>query len=227
MSQGKFIFSSIITTLVFPVLILFAAGNWYWVEGWIFALWTDAMILSNMIYLYRKDPALLAERSKWPGSDNQKVWDQYLLIGIYVMGLVWFVIMPLDAERFRWSPSFPLWLRILGGIALGPAFYLIYAATAENTFLSTMVRIQRERNQRVISTGVYSLVRHPLYLGALLMLLGAPFLLGSLSGLAVGLIGALILVGRIIGEEQMLTNELEGYRDYRKRVPYRLIPLVW
>ena len=227
MSLGRFIFGSLITILIFPAVILFLSGDWLWLEGWIFSLWCDAMVLSNVIYLYLKDPALLAERSKAPGSDNQKQWDKYLLIGIYLWALVWFILMPLDAKRFGWSPVFPVWLKVLGGVALLPALYLIYQATVENTYLSTLVRIQTERKQHVISTGVYGFVRHPLYLGCLLMVLGAPLLLGSLYGFIIGFIGVLVVAGRIIGEENMLVNELEGYEDYKKKVKYRLVPFVW
>ncbi len=227
MTVGRFIFSSLITILIIPAVILFLSGNWLWLEGWIFSLWFDAMVLSNMTYLYWKDPALLAERSKAPGSDNQKQWDKYLIIGIYLWALVWFIIMPLDAKRFGWSPLFPVWLKVLGGVALLPALYLIYQATVENTYLSTLVRIQTDRKQHVISTGVYGFVRHPLYLGCLLMTLGAPLLLGSLYGFIIGFIGVIAVVGRIIGEENMLVNELEGYEEYKKKVTYRLVPFVW
>jgi len=143
------------------------------------------------------------------------------------MALVWFFIMPLDAKRFGWSPSFPVWLKVLGVVALLPSLFLIYRSTVENTYLSTLVRIQTDRKQKVISTGVYGLVRHPLYLGVLLMLLGAPLLLDSICGLIIGLIGIISLVGRIIGEEKMLVNKLEGYEDYKKKVKNRLIPYVW
>lgn len=227
MTVGRFIFSSLITILIFPAVILFLSGDWLWLEGWIFSLWFDAMVLSNMMYLYWRDPALLAERSKAPGSDNQKQWDKYLIIGIYLWALVWFIIMPLDAKRFGWSPLFPVWLKVLGGVALLPALYLIYQATVENTYLSTLVRIQTDRKQHVISTGVYGFVRHPLYLGCLLMTLGAPLLLGSLYGFIIGFIGVIAVVGRIIGEENMLVNELEGYEEYKKKVTYRLVPFVW
>jgi protein-S-isoprenylcysteine O-methyltransferase Ste14 len=227
MPAGRFIFGSIITILIFPAVILFLSGDWLWLEGWIFSLWCDAMVLSNVIYLYLKDPALLAERSKAPGSDNQKRWDKYLLIVIYLWALLWFIVMPLDAKRFGWSPIFPVWLKVLGGVALFPALYLIYQATVENTYLSTLVRIQTERKQHVISTGVYGFVRHPLYLGCLLMVLGAPLLLGSLYGFIIGFIGVLVVAGRIIGEENMLVNELEGYEEYKQKVKYRLVPFVW
>jgi len=226
-SMGGFIFNSLFIIILFPAIILPVSGNWFWVEGWIFSLWFDAMVLSNYVYLYLYDPALLAERSKAPGSDNQKKWDKVILSGAYVMWLAWFILMPLDAQRFGWSPAFPVWLKVIGGLALIPSLYFIYRATVENTFLSTMVRIQTDRKQQVISTGVYGFVRHPLYLGVLLMLFGAPLLLGSLFGFIISLIALVVLAGRIIGEEKMLVNELEGYEDYKKKVKYRLIPYIW
>jgi protein-S-isoprenylcysteine O-methyltransferase Ste14 len=170
---------------------------------------------------------LLAERSKAVGADNQKSWDTYLLSLIYLMAIAWLILMPLDASRFGWSPTFPVWLKVLGGVALLPALYLIYRATVENTFLSARVRIQTDRKQQVISTGVYGFVRHPLYLGCLLMLLGAPLLVGSIYGLGLSLIAVVVLVARIIGEEKMLVTELEGYEDYKKKVIFRLVPLIW
>lgn len=227
MSPTALIVNVVMSALFFPSLILFLAGNWRWVEGWLFALWFVAMLEFNIIYLYWKDPALLAERTKAPGTGNQQSWDKYLMVAILVIALLWLVVLPLDAERFHWSPSFPLWLKILGGVALLPAWYLIERTTMENTFLSAQVRIQGERQQQVITTGVYGLVRHPLYLGCALMMLGAPLLIGSVYGLLISALGLLLLVGRIVGEERMLLEELDGYAAYRQKVKYRLIPFVW
>jgi protein-S-isoprenylcysteine O-methyltransferase Ste14 len=108
-----------------------------------------------------------------------------------------------------------------------PSLYFIFQSTAENTFASTMVRIQKERKQQVISTGVYGFVRHPMYLGAVFMIFGAPLLLGSIGGLMIAGLALLVLLFRIVGEENMLMNELEGYSEYVKRVRYRLIPFIW
>lgn len=227
MSPVSLILNIVMTTLFFPTLILILAGNWRWVEGWIFSLWMVVMILFTTIYLYFKDPALLAERTKRPGSENQKPWDKFLLVGIFAIAILWLIILPLDAQRFRWSPAFPLWLKILGGVALIPALYLIERAPMQNTYLSTMVRIQDERKQRVITTGVYGFVRHPLYLGCTLMMFGAPLLVGSVVGLIITLIGMIAIIGRIIGEEKMMLEELEGYQEYKQKVKYRLIPLIW
>ncbi len=223
----KLVLNSLVTILFFPAIVLLAAGDWRWIEGWIFSLWFVAMVLSATIYLAIRDPALLAERSRVRFAENQKTWDKYVLISIYVVMLTWFIVMPLDARRFRWSPEFPVWLKVVGGLMLIPALYFIFESTAENTFASTMVRIQKERKQTVISSGVYGVVRHPMYLGAVFMMFGAPLLLGSLAGLIIAAIAFGVLVGRIMGEEQMLKSELEGYSEYSKTVRSRLIPFVW
>ena len=185
------------------------------------------MTLSIGFYLYRYDPALLAERSKKPGSDNQKGWDKYFEIVAFSLLIVWIIIMPLDAKRYAWSPCFSVWLKVAGGVALLPALYFLFQSVATNTFASTMVRIQTERKQHVISTGVYGFVRHPMYLGNSFMLAGAPLMLGSIYGLIIGFMGIFLMAGRIIGEERMLVNELEGYEDYKQKVKYRLIPFIW
>jgi protein-S-isoprenylcysteine O-methyltransferase Ste14 len=226
-SVGTFIIGAIANTILPPLLILLIAGNFRWVEGWIFGLWFTAMVVFNSVYLYTKDPTLLAERTKMPGSDNQKGWDKFVESGALIMLFVWLVVIPLDAGRFHWSPAFPLWLKLVGGGMLIPAIFLIERATMDNTFLSTAVRIQEERKQKVITTGVYGFVRHPLYLGCVLMMFGAPLMTGSLCALVIAAIGLIGLVGRIIGEEKVLANELEGYTEYRQKVHFRLIPLVW
>jgi protein-S-isoprenylcysteine O-methyltransferase Ste14 len=226
-SAAKLLLNSLITILFFPAIVLFASGDWFWFEGWIFSLWFVVMVLSVTIYLAIRDPALLTERSRLRFAENQKIWDRYLLIIIYVLMLAWFIVMPLDARRFKWSPDFPVWLQVIGGLMLIPSLYLIFKSTAENTFASTMVRIQTERKQKVISTGVYGVVRHPMYLGAVFMMFGAPLLLGSMWGLITGGMALIILIGRIIGEEKMLNEGLPGYSDYTKRTRYRLVPFVW
>jgi protein-S-isoprenylcysteine O-methyltransferase Ste14 len=162
-----------------------------------------------------------------PGTGNEKAWDKYIGIACYLSFVVMLVIMPLDAKRFGWSPYFPVWLKVLGGMALLPALFFLYQSVVENTFASTLVRVQTERKQQVISTGVYGFVRHPLYLGDLFLCMGAPLLMGSLYGLIIGLIGTFLMAGRIIGEEKILVDELEGYEGYKKKVRYRLIPFIW
>lgn len=224
---SKLILVIIFYTLIFPTIILLLAGDWFWLEGWIFGIWFAVMCSAVIIYMYRHDPALLTERSKMTGSDNEKGWDKYVISIIYLAFIAWLIIMPLDAKRYGWTTYFPVWLKVLGGVALLPALYFLYRSVVENTFASTLVRVQTDRKQHVISTEVYSFVRHPMYLGGLLMWLGAPLLLGSIYGLMITIILTPIIAVRIIGEEKMLVNELEGYADYKKKVKYRLIPFIW
>ena len=213
--------------LLFPALILILSGDYTWPEGWIFSIWFILLCYSTIFYLYRKDPALLAERYRQPGAGNQERWDIYVVYGIMIGFMVWILIMPLDAKRFGWSPVFPLLLTVLGIALLAGSFVLFFRSYTDNTFLSPLVRIQEERKQRGVSTGVYGFVRHPMYLGGVLMFVGAPLLLGSLYGILAGLVLTVLLMARIQGEEAMLGRELEGYREYTQNVRYRLFPLLW
>jgi protein-S-isoprenylcysteine O-methyltransferase Ste14 len=225
-SAGKLIFAAI-WILIWPALLLFLAGDWLWIEGWVFNIWFLLLCFVTISYLYRKDPALLAERFKQPGSANQKWWDKFVIYGLVLGFITWLVIMPLDAKRMAWTAGFPWWLKVAGAIALILSFFFFYRAYTENTFASPLVRIQEERKQQVVSTGVYGIVRHPMYLAGALMFLGTPLLLGSLYGILAGLLISLLLVFRITGEEKMLITELDGYTEYKKKVRYRLIPFVW
>ena len=226
LSIVKIIFT-IIYLLIFPALILLLSGDWFWIEGWIFGVWFIVMCTTVIVYLYRNDPSLLMERYKQPGEGNQKGWDKYVVYAIMAGFISWIVIMPLDAKRFGWSASFPVWLKVVGFIALLISFYFFYQSYAANTFASALVRLQAERKHHVISTGVYGFVRHPMYLGGLLFFYGTPLLLGSIYGLIVALFMTFLLAGRIIGEEKMLAEELEGYEVYKKKVKYRLVPFIW
>jgi len=216
---------SLFVIIFFPTIIILLSGNLLWAEGWLLSIWFDAMMFSNMIYMYKKNPELFSERIK--KHQNQKKWDKYLLTLLFVLSAFWLVGMPLDAEMFSWSPPFPLSVKIIGCVLLIPAFYLLIRATIDNPYLSTVVRIQSDRQQKVISTGVYCIIRHPQYLGIMMLIIGGPCLLGSVIGLTAGMCIVVILILRINGEEKTLVDELEGYGDYRKKVKYRLVPFIW
>jgi protein-S-isoprenylcysteine O-methyltransferase Ste14 len=213
--------------LLFPAILFVLSGDVTWPEGWIFSIWFIILCYATIMYLYRKNPALLAERYKQPGTGNQETWDSYVVYGLLIGFIVWIVIMPLDAKRFGWSPHFPFWLKVVGGAELAGSFFLFFRSYTDNTFLSPLVRIQEDRKHQLVSTGVYGVVRHPMYLGAILMFLGTPLLLGSSYGVIAGLALTILLMARIVGEEGMLARELEGYREYMKNVRYRLFPFLW
>jgi len=223
---GQLIFAAAYT-LFWPALLLFISDDWSWLEGWIFAGWFILMVVIITTYLYLKDPALLIERFRKRGTGNQKTWDNYFLFGMGIIFLVWVIIMPLDAKRFRWSVNVPHSLKISGVILLLMSFFFLFRSFTDNTFLSPLVRIQEERKQQLVTTGVYGFVRHPMYLGAMLMFIGTPLLLGSYYGLGLGFIMIVLIAMRTIGEEKMLMQEFKDYEEYKKKVRYRFIPLVW
>ena len=218
---------SFIYLALFPVILFVLAGDWRWIEGWLFSVIFLVMCHSTLLYLYFYDPALLKERFGSPFQSSQKGWDKVLLSLFFVDFLVWFAIMPLDARRFHWSPTFPLWLKAIGTVLLVLSIVLVFEALRENTFAAPVVKMQKERGQTVVSTGMYGVVRHPMYAGALLLFVAGPLLLGSVWGLIVSLILIVTIAVRSIGEEAMLKQELEGYSDYMRRVKWRMIPFVF
>ena len=203
------------------------AGDWRWVEGWLFGLWFVALCATCIAWLYRKDPALLAERYRSPGTGGQSRADEVIVYGLVLGFIAWIVVPPLDARRFGWTPRLPTWVEAVGAVLLVGAAFFLFRSFSDNPFLSPLVRVQTERRQQVVSTGVYAVVRHPMYLGASLMFVGGPLLLGSTLGLLLGLGLVLLLMVRIVGEEKLLARELDGYESYRAKVRYRLVPHVW
>jgi protein-S-isoprenylcysteine O-methyltransferase Ste14 len=221
------LFFTFLYILLFPTLIIILSGDWFWIEAWIFGIWYTMLCGSVIVYLYRKNPALLAERYKKPGDGNQKGWDIFIVIALIIGFLSWIVIMPVDAKRYHFTNPFPLYVNGVGMVLLLISFIFFIRSFIDNSYLSALVRIQSERKQQVITNGVYGFVRHPMYLGALCMFIGTPLLLSSWGGFVVGLFLLTILMIRIIGEEHMLIEELDGYPEYKKKVRYRLIPYIW
>jgi protein-S-isoprenylcysteine O-methyltransferase Ste14 len=213
--------------LIFPVILFTLAGDVRWIEGWVYSIIFLSMCFSTLLYLYFYDPELLKERFGSPVQKTQKTWDKVLLSLFFVEFIVWFAIMPLDARRFGWSPPFPVWLKIAGALLQMFGTYMVFEALRENTFAAPVVKMQKERGQKVISTGLYGTVRHPMYAGAVLLFVSAPLLLGSVTGLALGLVLIITIAARAVGEEAMLKQELEGYTDYTKRVKWRIVPFVF
>ncbi|MGE0445462.1 MAG: isoprenylcysteine carboxylmethyltransferase family protein [Vicinamibacterales bacterium] len=209
-----------------PALMFAAAGDLAWPQAWGFTAWLIGLYALVTIWMHRNDPALLAERRK-PSRSGQSAADRRAVLGLFAGFAAWIVLMPLDARRFRWSPPLPVAVQACGAAILLASGIVLFRAFYDNTFLSGTVRIQSDRQQTTITTGAYAFVRHPMYLGIVLMFFGAPLLLGSVAGLiiAAGIVG--LLVARIAAEEQLLDRELAGYTEYRQAVRYRLLPGVW
>lgn len=210
---------------LFLIALLFGfAGSWSWWNGWalsvVYILWT----LGTVIFILPVNPEMLAERSR---PKDMKTWDKILLtlMGIFMMAL--YVIAALDF-RLGWTPDLPLWVQIAGVLVavLGYDIILVWSMVVNAFFVAT-VRIQTDRDQQVISHGPYAFVRHPGYLGTILMNIAAPFLLNSLLALLPALGVAAVLAVRTRLEDDTLQAELPGYQEYTQKVRYRLFPGLW
>ena len=207
------------------VFLLVPAGTLDWPAAWGFLAEMGVLSLALGLWLARHDPALLAERLGSPFQRAQKAWDKVFMAVLMALYFGWLVLMGLDA---RWAISrVPLWLQAIGALGVALSNYMIFLTFRENSYAAPVVKIQRERGHRVVSTGPYANVRHPMYAGGLLMFVGMPLQLGSWLGLAALALLLPLLAFRILMEERTLAAELDGYRDYAARVRWRLIPWVW
>ncbi len=212
--------------LIFSALLFGAAGTIRWLAGWAYLILFFVGALWITLLLARHDPALLAERMKVPVQKGQPFWDRILILPMIIAWCAWLVLMGLDAVRFRWSVM-PLWLQCAGGALIVLSFWMIARVYRENPFLTAVVKIQTERGHRVISTGPYAAVRHPLYAAMLIYLPANALLLGSWYGLAASFVLSGGLVFRTAMEDRELRRGLTGYTEYAAQVRYRLIPFVW
>ena len=228
------IFSAFIV-LLYPVAVFAIAGDFKWIEGWIFAVIWLIWMYALLIYWIKKDPGLLRERFASPIQKEkkeeqdiqQKRWDKPIIAILVIFFIVWIIGTPLDAKRFALSPEFPILAKVIGAVFLNIGLAILVKAFMDNPFASPVVRIQKDRKQRVVSTGIYSVVRHPVYLGGILMFMGMPVLLGSFIGVGCAIALSILAAIRAVKEERTLADELEGYDEYRKKVRYRIIPFIF
>jgi len=225
-SITQLVVKTLVTMVVFALVLFLPAGTLAWPAGWTFFLLMFGFSIAISLWLLRFNPDLLAERLTGIGRPDQKAWDKVFIAILFVAFFIWMIVMALDAERFRWS-EVPPWLKVVGALLLLGSFYIFYLTFRENSYLSPAVRVQTERAQTVVSTGPYRYVRHPMYAGFIFFALGTALLLGSWYGL----LGGLVLIGmvawRAVHEERVLRDELEGYSSYMRQVRYRLIPYLW
>ena len=218
---------ALILVLIVPILLMTLAGDWRWVEGWVFNGWWIGITFTPIFYFYFTDPAVLVEYFQFSGGSNQPASER-LLSAVYFIGfLAWLVVMPLEARRFYWTAGFAVWLQWIGVIALVISTYLILDAYNILSYFSNLVQDESGGASDVASDGVYGVVRHPMYLGSAFFFIGGPLLLVSIYGLVIGIAMIMFIAVRIIGEEKILVETLNGYEDYRQTIRYRLIPGIW
>jgi len=220
------LFLSLGGMLLFLVLGFFLpAGTWMWRRGWLFILMMVVASVLSTLYLRRVNPDVIAGRINH--HQGTKLWD--LVLGM-ILGLPTLLAIPivaaLDDGRYHWLPV-PWWGCVLGYALLIVGMIGLIWAESVNKFFEPTVRIQTDRGHRVIDTGPYANVRHPGYVSAFLAFLGIPLALGSLWALVPVMLLCPLLVLRTAWEDEMLQDELAGYKEYAMRVRYRLIPGVW
>ena len=211
-----------LVTIIYIAVLFVSAGSLTWLWGWI---WTGIVIINFIVGILLLDPGLLEERTGI--KKGSKRMDIFLATIMGRVGPLAIIITSGLDFRFGWSGSFPLVLPILGVVFLVIGNALVLWAMKENRFFSGVVRIQKERGHHTVTTGPYNIVRHPGYLGSIIITIGLPFALASCWALIPAAVVIIISVFRTILEDNTLKKELENYSDYAKNVRYRLIPGIW
>lgn len=221
------IIAGIFSVVIQIPLLFLPAGRWDWIEGWVYLVMFFIFIISELLILNKKNPEVITNRikmkkKKLTTSQRSDKW-LFPLISITFIGIF---LVPAFDLRYSWT-MVPYYIVIVGFIILAIAFYFLFRSMLDNAYASKVLDIRKESGHRVIDTGLYSIMRHPMYTGFSLMGFGVALALGSWWALilAVLLVGLLII--RISYEEQMLSGELEGYNEYKKKVRYRLIPKIY
>jgi protein-S-isoprenylcysteine O-methyltransferase Ste14 len=209
--------------LVMGALLFGTAGSVSYWQAWLYlAVFFFASVLTT-IDLMRRDPALLERRMRG-GPTAEREPAQRVIMLFTSLAFIALLVVPALDYRYGWT-TVPIYGVLIGDLLVAVGFAFIFRVYRENTF--TAATIQVAADQKVISTGPYAIVRHPMYASALIYLVGTPLALTSYWGFVPLVVMVPFLVWRLLDEEQLLLRELPGYREYRDRVRYRLVPFVW
>jgi len=229
--RNTFILNLILRITVYVVilasLLFVPAGTLAWPRAWLYVGAMYLGMVALIIHLDRTDRELLVERAKPRRQKGQPLSDQIILQALIAAYHGQIVFISLDVFRFHLLPR-PSWIVS----SLGLAIYLIgwrivYLSLRANTFASPVVKLQDERGHSVVDVGVYSVVRHPMYSGAILIVVGLPLCLESYAGAMLGIIPIAVVALRCVLEEKFLRQNLSGYAEYTRRVRFRMIPYLW
>ena len=215
--------SALIGIVFFGLLLLLPAGTVHYWQAWVFIAVFVVSTTGPSVYLAINDPAAMQRRMKAGPTAEQRPVQRIVLIGIVVSVVALLVCCALD-YRFGWS-SVPTAVVVIGDVLVAVGLLLAQLVVIQNRYAAATVTV--EADQPLASTGLYGIVRHPMYFGGLIMMVGAPLALGSYWGLLVLVPGFTLLAVRILDEEKLLVEQLTGYREYRQQVRYRMLPYVW
>lgn len=220
MSKGKFIGVVTFATFLLGLGMFIPANDFLWVEAWIVLILFYVLLINNILYFSKHDPDLIQKRSK---PEFKEKWDKIVTFFTSIGFIPIFFVPGLD-RQFGWS-NVPIIVEIIGFIMFIIGFIIIFLTMKENSFLSKAVEIQE--GHTVITTGPYKIVRHPMYLGLIIFMAGWCLALGSLFSLIFVAFIVIGLIIRIVFEDRMLHEELEGYKEYAQKTKKKLIPFIW
>jgi protein-S-isoprenylcysteine O-methyltransferase Ste14 len=215
--------STLIGLVVFGLLVFWPAGTFDYWRGWAFIAVFAAATTIPSLYLAATDPAALRRRMQaGPAAETRPL--QKLIISFAFVSLAATIVVSALDFRFGWS-SVPPAISVIGDMLVALGLGIAMLVVIQNSYASANITV--EAGQELVSTGLYGLVRHPMYLGNVVLMVGIPLALGSYWGLLFLIPGLAVLAVRIVDEEKVLTQDLAGYPDYAQKVHYRLLPYVW
>jgi protein-S-isoprenylcysteine O-methyltransferase Ste14 len=222
---AKWLLQNLIWVVALGALLFVTSGTLHWPAAWVFLATSAVIGIGFGWWLAKTDPALLAERMRPMMQKDQPAADKKFMLVFGVIALIWFLAIGFD--RRMHASDIPVALQALGlGMLLLTTGFIMWVMRA-NSFAAPVVKVQTERGHRVVSTGPYAWVRHPMYSGTILFFVGVPLLLGSWWGVALSPLFVILFAVRSGIEERALIAGLPGYADYTRRVRYRLVPGLW
>lgn len=213
----------VVSILVQTTVLIVSSGRLDWVAAWAYVGVNVAVPVVNSLIILPKNPELIAERAQ---IKETRAWDRAIIPSVTLLLFVTLIVAGLD-NRFGWSPHLALAIQFFALALVVLGYGLLSWAMLSNRFFSGVVRIQKERGHIVVTAGPYQYVRHPGYAGMITALLATPILLGSLWALVPAGLAVCGYVVRTALEDRTLREELDGYKDYARRVRYRLVPGIW
>ncbi len=219
----KMLVFGLVELIVFGFMLFFPAGTFDYWQAWVFLVVVAVAAWAPNIHVLRTNPVVRQGRMSGGPTAEARPAQKVLIAGLYLSVAAMVVVSVLD-HRFGWS-SVPTAVCLLGDVLVAVGLSVVALVIIQNSYASSTVQVQA--GQKVVSTGLYGMVRHPMYTGNVIMLIGIPLALGSYRGLVFVVPALIVLALRISDEEKLLQDELNGYHEYTQRVRYRLVPGMW
>jgi protein-S-isoprenylcysteine O-methyltransferase Ste14 len=215
--------STVGSVVFFGVLLFWPAGTFDYWQAWVFIAVFVVSTMGPTVHLAVRYPEAFQRRLKSGPTAETRIVQKLIMIALPVAVVAVSVVSALD-HRFTWS-TVPVAVVIVGDVLVAGGIGLAYLVIAQNNYAAATITV--EEGQELVSTGLYGIVRHPMYVGALIMTVGTPLALGSWWGLLTLVPAVLVFVARILDEEKAMREDLAGYPEYMAKVPYRLMPGLW